>query len=168
MNMKRLVQILLVAGLVFAAPAQAIIKYSCDFESEAARARWVINPVANQNIYNQLQNKWYLGSLGNNSSTGQYGLYISDDGGQNAHYSNYSSWVFAYDTISLDYMDSDDYTLTFDYVAMGNVASKFDGLYVFWIPMVNPEENPVTGLHDSIKVMCIPSSTGSVPSAYEN
>ena len=96
--------ILLVAALAFAAPVQAIKKYSCNFETEAARNRWVINPTANQNIYNQLANKWYIGEPGNNDRQGHYGLFISDDGGQSAHYTKKGCWVFAYDTVTLDYM----------------------------------------------------------------
>lgn len=165
--MKRLIQIVLVAALAFATPAHAVKKYSCDFEDAAARARWTLNPTANKNIYNQLANKWYIGAPGNNDKSGSNGLYISDDGGANAHYRNTGCWVFAYDTISLDYLPTGDYTLSFDYSVMGNVASNFDGLYVFWIPMVDPEEN-LEGGHDSIKVMSIASSSGTIPSTYEN
>ena len=137
--MKRLIQIVLVAALALATPAHAVKKYSCDFEDAAARARWTLNPTANKNIYNQLANKWYIGAPGNNDKNGSNGLYISDDGGANAHYRNTGCWVFAYDTISLDYLPTGDYTLSFDYSVMGNVASNFDGLYVLWIPMTDPE-----------------------------
>ena len=164
--MKRLMQIVLVAALAFATPVQALVKYSCDFESEAARNRWVINPTANKNIYNQLVNKWYIGEPGNNDRQGHYGLYISDDAGQTSHYSSNGCWVFAYDTISLPYMANDDYTLSFDWSAMANVASDFDGLYVFWIPMT--EYNQTTGQNDSVKVMSIATSSGTIPSTYLN
>ena len=166
MNMKRLMNIVLVAALVFAAPVQALVKYSCDFETEAARNRWVVNPTANKNIYNQLVNMWYVGEPGNNDRHGHYGLYISDDNGQSAHYSNNGCWVFAYDTLSLPYMANDDYTLSFDWTAMANVASKFDGLYVFWIPMT--EYNQTTGQYDSVKVGSIATSSGTIPSTYVN
>ena len=164
--MKRLMNIVLVAALGFAAPVQALVKYSCDFETEAARNRWVVNPTANKNIYNQLVNKWYVGEPGNNDRHGHYGLYISDDNGQSAHYSNNGCWVFAYDTLSLPYMANDDYTLSFDWTAMANVASKFDGLYVFWIPMT--EYNQTTGQYDSVKVGSIATSSGTIPSTYVN
>lgn len=166
MNMKRLIQLAAVA-LIVAAPVHAVKRYSCDFETEEARSRWVLNPASTPSIYNKLANKWYLGEPGNNDVNGDYGLYISDDGGQSAHYTNKNCWVFAYDTISLDNI-SGDYTLSFDYTAMGNVAGNFDGLYVFWIPMIDPEENPMTGQHDSIKVLSIPTSDGTIPSDYEN
>ena len=158
--------IVLVAALAFATPVQALIKYSCNFETEAERNRWVINPTANKNIYNQLKNKWYIGAPGNNDRTGQYGLYISDDDGQTAHYTAKGCWVMAYDTLTLPYMANDDYTLSFDWCAMANVAIKFDGLYVLWIPMT--EYNQTTGQNDSIKVYSIATSSGTIPSTYEN
>ncbi len=164
MHMKRLIQIVLVAALAIATPAHAVKKYTCDFEDATARARWKVNPAANQNIYNQLANKWYIGAPGNNDKSGQNGLYISDDGGATAHYKNTGCWVFAYDTISLDYLPTGDYTLSFDYSVMGNVASNFDGLYVLWIPMIDPEGDG----NDSIKVMSIPTSSGTIPSTYNN
>ncbi len=159
MHMKRLVQIFLVAVLAYTMPVQAGSMYFCDFESQAARDRWVLNPVANQNIYNQLANKWYIDEPGNNSSTGHYGLYVSDDNGASVHYRNKGCWIFAYDTISLPAM-SGDYLLTFDYCVMANVASKVDGLYALWIPMVDPD----TG--DSINLNCVP--TGGIPAKYAN
>ena len=112
MHMKRLVQIIVLAALTLATPVYAVKHYSCNFESQAARNRWVINPTANQTIYNQLANKWYIGEPGNNDRNGHYGLYISDDNGATAHYRNSGCWVFAYDTVSLAYMANDDYTLS--------------------------------------------------------
>lgn len=144
-----------------AVPVHAVRRYSCDFETEAARSRWVVNPAVSQSIYNKLPNKWYIGEPGNNSKSGHYGLYVSDDGGQTAHYTNKGCWVFAYDTIALDAING-DYTLSFDYTVMANMASNFDGLYVLWIPMMEP------GTTDSIKVLSIPTSDGTIPSTYEN
>ena len=162
MHMKRLVQIILVAALAFAAPVQAVRRYTCDFESEASRARWTMNPTANQTIANQLKNKWYIGEPGNNDKNGHYGLFISDDNGQTAHYTNTAGcFVFAYDTIRLDHLDSGDYTLYFDWCAMANVASNFDGLYLFWIPVTKANG-------DSIRIRSIASSSGAVPSQYED
>lgn len=158
--MNRFVQLFVVAALVFAAPVQAVRRYSCNFEDSVARSRWKLNPTANQSIYNQLANKWYIGEPGNNDRNGQYGLYISDDGGATAHYQNKGCWVFAYDTVALDNI-AGDYMLTFDYTSMANVASNFDGLYALWIPMTNDEG-------DSIKVNSIATSAGVVPSRYED
>lgn len=161
MNMNRLLSVLVVAALAWAAPIHAVRNYSCDFESQASRDRWVLNPVSNDNILSQLTNKWYIGAPGNNGRSGQNGLFISDDGGVSAHYAKKACWVFAYDTISLDNIPG-DYNMTFDYTAMGNLASEFDGLYLLWIPVIDPE----TG--DSIKVNSIPNSFKIIPPAYEN
>ena len=164
--MKRIVPIILTAVLAMSMPANAVRRYSCDFESEAARNRWTLNPTATTGIYNSLRNKWYLGAPGNNDRNGHYGLFISDDDGVTAHYSPNGCWVFAYDTIALDNI-AGDYTLTFDYTVMANVASNVDGLYVLWIPEFDPEENDEGG-HDPIRVMSINTSSGTIPSIYQN
>ena len=156
--MNRFVQLFVVAALVFAAPVQAVRRYSCNFEDSIARSRWKLNPTANQSIYNQLANKWYIGEPGNNDRNGQYGLYISDDGGATAHYQNKGCWVFAYDTVALDNI-AGDYMLTFDYTSMANVASNFDGLYALWIPVTNDDG-------DTIKVNSV--ATSGLPKRYED
>lgn len=165
MLMKRLVQIILVAALALAAPVQAVKRYSCDFESEASRARWTLNPTANNTIANLLRNKWYIGEPGNNDKNGHYGLYISNDGGQTAQYQNSGCWVFAYDMVALDPLESDDYTIYFDYTVMANVASNFDGLYLLWIPKY---EDDGKGGVKAINVNSIATSSGTIPSQYED
>lgn len=161
MNMKRLVQLAIVAALALATPVQAIKRYACDFETEEARNRWVINPVANPGILQNLTNKWYIGQPGQNGKNGHFGLFISDNNGESAHYTNNGCWVFAYDTLTLD-QKSGDYTMYFDYCAMGNMASNFDGLYLFWIPFTDPD----TG--QPVRIGSIATSSGEIPSAYEN
>ncbi len=156
MHMKRLVQIIFVALLAFAAPTQAVTKYTCDFESQADRDRWVLNP-ASDGVKPKLVNKWYIGAPGNNSRMGQNGLFISDDAGQTAHYTNaQSEWVYAYDTLTLDPLATGDYTLYFDYSVMANIASKFDGLYLIWAPVVKPNG-------DTLRLMSI-ANGGAIPS----
>ncbi|MBQ8705525.1 MAG: hypothetical protein IJ548_04405 [Paludibacteraceae bacterium] len=151
---------LMIAGAPM--PASAVKQYSCDFESAEARQRWVLNPTANQTQYNNLANKWYIGEQGDNDQNGHYGLYISDDNGVSAQYTNKGCWVVAYDTISLEHLStSDDYTLSFDYSGMGNTDSNFDGLYLLWVPMVNTKG-------DSVKVMSVATSDGTIPTAYLN
>lgn len=148
--------------LLIALPTQAVRHYNCDFESEAARNRWVMNPTANATIASSLKNKWYIGEPGNNDKNGHYGLYISNNDGVDAQYESAGCWNFAYDTISLEQLASgDDYTVYFDWCAMGNVASDFDGLYLLWIPMTKPNG-------DSIKVRSIAFSSSSIPSQYED
>ena len=148
MNMKRLVPIILLAVSAMAMPLRAVTKYSCNFETQEARDRWVLNPATNATL-KMLRNKWYIGEPGNNDRNGQNGLYISDDNGASAHYSANGCWVYAYDTISLDAI-AGDYTIYFDYCVMANIASKFDGLYMLWIP-------------DSVNIMSIPTSDGTIP-----
>ena len=161
--MKRILTISLWVLIVMAMPIHAAQSYVCDFENEADRNRWVLNPVATSDTYAKLTNKWYMGELGNNGKNGQYGLYISDDGGQTAHYTNNGCWTIAYDIVTLDHLaTAADYTISFDYMGMGNVASNFDGLYLLWVPMLDPDKG------DSIKVMSIATSANKVPPAYEN
>ena len=162
MNMNRLVSVLMVAALSLAAPIHAVTNYSCDFETEADRNRWVLNPTANPTIAAQIKNKWYIGEPGNNDRNGHNGLYISNDGGATAQYQNTGCWVFAYDTIPLDPLASGDYTIYFDYTVMANVASNFDGLYLFWVPQY--KEYGIT----PINVFSIPTQGTDIPSAYEN
>lgn len=153
--MKRLFPIAFMASMLWSMPLLAVQNYQCDFENQADRDRWVLNPTANPTIYNQLANKWYIGEPGNNAKTGSYGLYISDDNGATATYSNKGCWVFAYDTVALDHLSTqDDYTIIFDYAGMGNIASNFDGIYLLWIPMVDPDSG------DSIKIGSIATSSG--------
>ena len=161
--MKRILTISLWVLIMMAMPIHAAQSYVCDFENEADRNRWVLNPVATSDIYANLTNKWYMGALGNNGKNGQYGLYISDDGGKTAHYTNNGCWTVAYDIITLDHLaTAADYTISFDYMGMGNVASDFDGIYLLWIPMLDPDKG------DSIKVMSIATSANKVPPTYEN
>lgn len=161
--MKRLQSIILFGLLALAAPIHAAQGYTCDFENETDRNRWVLNPTANSQIHNSLTNKWYVGAHGNNGKNGNYGLYISDDGGVNAHYTNEGCWTFAYDTLTLDKLTTaGDYTISFDYMGMGNIASAFDGIYLMWIPMTDPD----TG--KPISVMSIATSSGTIPPSYEN
>ena len=161
--MKRLIQIVWIAAWVFsfAGTAQAVSRYSCNFEDSIARARWTLNPTASQSIADKIANKWYIGEPGNNSRTGQYGLYISDDNGATAHYQNKGCWNYAYDTIALDPLPAgQDYTIYFDYTVMANIASKFDGIYLLWIPMTKPNGA-------DIKVFSS-SNGGSVPTGMDD
>ncbi|MBR0296283.1 MAG: hypothetical protein IJQ95_02700 [Paludibacteraceae bacterium] len=155
MKTRRIITVLLTA--LFALTANAVTKYSCDFETAADRAHWTLNKAATEQIYSQLTNKWYIGTPGNNDPAGNYGLYISDDNGVSAHYSSNACWVVAYDTVTLDKLSTaDDYVLSFDYCGMGNVASLMDGIYLMWIPV-----------EDNIPANSIATFAG-VPSTHEN
>ncbi len=161
----RLLTILITFSITLS--VQAVNGYSCDFENAEDRARWTINPTANQSTYDKLTNKWYIGLPGNNDMSGSYGLYISDNNGVSAHYTNNGCWNFAYDTIALDHLSTDDdYTIVFDYCGMGNVSSNFDGIYLLWIPMT--EYNQITHKDDSVKVFSNATSSGTIPPNYVN
>ena len=142
MKQKYLYSLLLLFGLLTSVSLFADnTTYYCDFETQEMRDRWTLNHTANQTIYNNLKNKWYIGEPGNNDQTGHYGLFISDDG-VNAHYSVNECWVAAYDTVVLDHLSTaDDYIITFDYCAQGNSASlnkddnSADGIYLLWVPV---------------------------------
>lgn len=156
--MKKIFFVVSLAVLAVSLPLHAVTKYTCDFENEADRNRWVLNQTANPSIYAKLTNKWYIGSEGNNGINGQYGLYISDDGGATAHYTNAGCWTIAYDTVTLDKQASaGNYTISFDYRAMGNVASNFDGIYMLWVPVA-----------DGVNLNSLATSSGEVPPAYAN
>ena len=158
MKIRHLVYVAL-AVLAFSAPVQAVTRYSCDFENEADRLRWVINP-ASASVANNLKNKWYIGEPGNNSRMGHNGLFISDDAGETAHYTNArSAWVYAYDTIALDHLASGNYTLYFDYSVMANIASKFDGVYLVWAPVLKDNG-------DTLKLMSV-ANGGSIPNVVK-
>lgn len=138
----------------------ASVIYSCNFENASDNDRWTLNPAANQVIESQLVNKWYIGLPGNHSHDGQNGLFISDDGGNTAHYSNSGCWVFAYDTLTLP-SSQQDYTITFDYRAVGNQSSWFDGLYLLWIPQNDPDTDEPTKVFSA-------SGVSNIPSVYVN
>lgn len=154
-------RILIILVAVFCSlTAQAVRQYSCDFENAEDRARWVLTPTSSPQIASQILNKWYIGEEGNNTLGGHYGLYISADEGASSDYTNRSCWSMAYDTVSLDQLLTANYQISFDYRAMGNVSDT-DGIFAFWIPMVDQ-------LGDSIKVMSIPTSDHKLPSEYKD
>lgn len=134
MKQKYLYSLLLLFGLLTSVSLHADQNYSCDFENKADRDRWVMNLMAVEGT--NLGNKWYIGAPGNNGQGGSYGLYVSDDDGLTAHYTNDDGWIVAFDTVTLDRLSTnDDYVLSFDYCGMGNVASGKDGIYLMWIPV---------------------------------
>ncbi len=161
--MKKMKRIIFMAMLCLISGAwmlSATNYYSCDFENDEDTTRWVLNPAANQTIAGRLVNKWYIGSLGNYASDGQRGLYISDNGGIDAHYTASGCWVFAYDLVSLPRLQTGSYSVCFDYCAMENQISDVDGLYLLWIPQTDD-------YGDNVQVNSILSSMETVPRKYE-
>jgi hypothetical protein len=99
----------------------ATLPYTCNFEESLANNGWVL---ANGNQ----TNKWYIGAAENNG--GENGLYISNDGGETNAYSNTTSYVYAYRTITVE--NESEYTVSFDWKANG--YSTYDLLRAFLVP----------------------------------
>ena len=79
--MKRIQNLCLILT-VFLTVAQEVksqMVYSCDFENASDRAAWTLNtkPANRPNL--TLENNWYFGAPGQFGTTGQYGLFISND-----------------------------------------------------------------------------------------
>lgn len=126
---RRTIQILLL--MLLAVPAAAQIVYECDFENVLERQQWVLNPSSSVDTTTQWQNRWYLGSPGNFSQKGHWGMYISlqDMHDEPIYKSNSPSNTVAYRELTLS---PDSYTLEFDWRALG--MGQNATLEVFWIP----------------------------------
>lgn len=110
----------------------------CDFENEAERNLWVLNPTVNANQARILKNKWYIGTLTNNAPTGQYALYISADENQTIGYSaTNSAFSIAYRPLTLT---RGTYTMCFDWLANGS-PSGADFISVCWVPDNDADAN---------------------------
>ena len=97
--------------LPFVSQAQVTtFPYSCDFEDATEAAAWTFDN-------GTLTNQWVLGTAANNTTTGSYGIYISNDAGANAAYTVSSSAVaYAYREF---YLTPGEYTVSFDWQCNG-------------------------------------------------
>ena len=73
--MKKLLYILLLSLLSLPMAGQVV--YQCDFEDEAERSQWELNP---GNRASRCENWWYIGKAGDYSENGNY--CYSYDGGK--------------------------------------------------------------------------------------
>lgn len=127
--MKRYLLWLICSFFAFAVEAQEMSFY-CDFEDEEQNAQWSLE---NGPMAATILNKWHIGSAA--SHGGKNAMYISVDTGKTVSYYNTSSYVISYINVTLP---KGEYDLSFDWRAMGNVAStSWDALYVCWVPMTN-------------------------------
>ena len=110
-------------------------KFECDFEDENEHNAWVLNP-GNQGP--KCVNRWHIGTREKNG--GNYGIYISSDGGASASYALNADFTVTYRTLTLD---AGTYELSFDYMCGGNIN---DVLYVGWIPATEPTNCHAQGL----------------------
>lgn len=123
---KNLLAIILLA-LVGVLSAQTVVtskSYKTDFEDNKEHQNWKLNsgPKGKDCV-----NKWYIAGAGANG--GEYGLFVSGDGGTTNDYVNRPVSVVAYRSITLD---AGYYEISFDWQAGG--YSNMDGLYVCWVP----------------------------------
>lgn len=121
-----LLSVLMCAGLVHA-QSSLPTHYSCDFEDEVQRTEWKFLSTT------EVGHSWHVGTADKNS--GEYGLYVSNDGGTTSSYNPKNGVVFAYTEVTLAPVKlSDRYVLSFDWIGGGNIENGLDGLYAFWVP----------------------------------
>ena len=128
--MRKLLTLLL--SLCAFATMEAQVLYSCDFESAAENANWVINKTSAARPITGYKNIWNIGTAGC-SAAGSLGLYIcpqTDTTKYEAIASTTTDYVVAYrENINLGAAGT--YKLSFDWKAMGKAT---DILYVYWFP----------------------------------
>ncbi|MBQ6236869.1 MAG: fibronectin type III domain-containing protein [Bacteroidales bacterium] len=104
---------------------RATVPYQCNFENETENAAWIL-----LNGDSTIVNKWYIGTLMNNTQGGTKGLYISSDTGAHCTYADsMASTVIAYRDFSLS---AGFYTISYDWQTMGEQG--YDMLYVALVP----------------------------------
>lgn len=119
----------LLFSLLLSFPIAAQIVYQCDFEDEAERSQWTLNP---GNRADRCENWWYIGKSGNYSSLGQYGLYVAAKTQNDTlcYTSQATMMTVAYRTITLP---KGEFLLTFDWI--GKCKSLGDeGVFIYWAP----------------------------------
>lgn len=97
----------------------------CDFEDAAERELWQLNTPKNEN--NTWNNLWMLGQKG--AYEGEYGLFLSADGGASHSYVSNSNVMLAWRVLDLE---AGDYDLAMDWRCLGNGTNAF--MMVAWVP----------------------------------
>ena len=131
-------------------------KYECDFEDVNEHSAWTLNP-GNQGP--KCANIWHIGTGEKNG--GDYGIYISSDGGTSAVYALNADFTVAYRTLTLD---AGTYELSFDYMCGGNIN---DVLYVGWIPATEPTNCHSQGLRPNWVDTCALRFTDNRQKLYD-
>ena len=109
--------------MLFSQTTLTSVFYFTDFEDKTDNANWTLNSGP---MGGDCASKWYFGKSGANM--GEYGLFVSGDGGLNCGYTKNGVSVVAYRELTFD---EGDYVLSFDWQAGG---MQTDGMYVCWIP----------------------------------
>lgn len=112
--------------------AQAPV-YTCDFEDEAERAQWTLNPVSKQSFLDAMPNRWRIGEPGDFSPTGTNGLYISPADRTDSALYSVSQAMFTFAVREMPALPEGKYNLYFDWKCKGK-ADLLEGLYVCWVP----------------------------------
>jgi len=117
----------------------ALTRFSCDFETQASRGAWTLNPGG---YGAECANRWYMGRAG--ASEGEYGLFISNNGQDAKYQPTIVGGVEAYTTIE---MQKDKYILSFDWQSKGlqleTTGNYLDRLYVCWVPTKDEDGNEI-------------------------
>ena len=103
----------------------ALVPYTCDFEDTLENASWSF-------VNGFLANKWYIDTAANNTTDGQYSLYVSADSGATVSYNtNGSTYVWAYRDIL--FSDAAEFNFSFDWRCLGESGyySPYDYIQVF-------------------------------------
>ncbi|MBQ6156403.1 MAG: fibronectin type III domain-containing protein [Bacteroidales bacterium] len=99
--------------------APASVPYSCDFEDTVETAAWTM-------VNGFMTNKWFIDTAANNTTDGQYGLYVSSDSGATVSYNisgNNTVWAYR----DLSFGDAAEFNLSFDWRCLGETGAY--GLY---------------------------------------
>ncbi len=96
--------------------------YLCDFEDPDERADWVP-------LVGNMDDRWWIGTAANNTSQGQYSLYISQDSG--ATNTSSDTWYGAY--VYRDFnLQAGDYMFSFDWRAVGEWYTSSNGSVTYY------------------------------------
>ena len=125
----------------------AQVPYTCNFENSNERNAWYF---ANGNETNT--NKWYIGRAQNTNNGGNYGMYISNDGGFSNAYDTEGKATIAHAYREFYMPESNSYQLTFDWKSAG---AENDYLNVYLLPA---NQLPLNGEmpDDSYKINATP------------
>lgn len=96
--------------------------FFCDFETTEDRCNWII-PAGN------LTTNWFMGTAVNNTTQGQYALYISQDNG--ATNTGGDQWIGAYAYRDVN-LESGDWNISFDWRAVGDWTSNSVGINTYY------------------------------------
>lgn len=125
----------LVTASMLLAQQDSLSNYACDFEDPVQNATWHFPTI------DKTQHQWTIGQAVNNG--GSYSMYVTPKGQDTTCYINKDAIVYAYVDLTLE-KSSEKFILSFDWMGVGYVPNKRDGLYVFWVPDNDDLGRPIT------------------------